>query len=284
VVVNSVVLLYRSINGLYFGAISLNSTLRGKAGKRTHGRAVIEGRNMRRDLKKRRKLAARKSLTRLRGSPVKRLAALEEKLESFAGRLLYVERNLGINFQPEEIQKRPGPSPKIPDDVLFETRDALIDWLEYHWPDLRVLMQSGRARTKKNFETDLRLTEGSGQPWSPIVRNFVNEASQLAKFLRSERFKRAPPRGTVLAALKGQFEDEKRRKAANRLPTRQIANAMAGVPSLKWRTSLDKCSRNPSRMVVGRRTEEYYRNLYAGSTPIEVAERPVASETVPKPD
>jgi hypothetical protein len=279
-----VVLLYRSINGLYFGAISLNSTLGGKAGNRTHGRAAIEARNMRRDLKKRRKLAARKSLTRLTGSPVKRLADLEERIENLAGRLFYVEQNLGINFQHAEIQKRPGPSPKLPDDVLFETRDALIDWLEYHWPDLRVLMLSAREKTGIKFETALRLTEGSGQPWSPIVRNFVNEASRLAKFLRSERFKKTPPRGTVMAALKGKFEDEKRRKAANRLPTRQIANAMAGVPSLEWRTSLDKCSRKPSRMFVGRRTEEYYRNLYEVSTPIEAAESPVAPENVPKPD
>ena len=37
---------------------------------------------------------------------------------------------------------------------------------------------------------------------------------------------------------------------------------MAGVPKLKWRTSLDKCSENPSTARVGYNTEIYYQTQF----------------------
>ena len=67
-----------------------------------------------------------------------------------------------------------------------------------------------------------------------------------------------PPKKTVTDALRP-FDSEQRKRAANRLPTRQIANAMAGVPKLKWRTSLDKCSERPSSYRVGHNAAGHYR-------------------------
>jgi len=81
-------------------------------------------------------------------------------------------------------------------------------------------------------------------------------------FLHSEKFKKKPPRKTVLDALNLPLEDEKRKRAANRLPTRQIANAMAGVPKLSWRTSMDRCSKNPCRYLVTLSTAQHYRAMY----------------------
>jgi hypothetical protein len=149
---------------------------------------------------------------------------------------------------------------------------------------LRAHIVAASRKKGKDIETVLRLSERPEQPWSPIVRNFVDHAPDLVNFLRSHRFNRTPPRGTVIAALKGKFENEKRWKAANRLPTRQIANAMAGVPSLGWRTSLDKCTWNPSPMLVGKRTEGYYRKVYRIPEPRKPVRSAVPPEMVPKPD
>ena len=103
------------------------------------------------------------------------------------------------------------------------------------------------------------------------MRAFIGSAPQLADFIRSDRFRKKPPKLTVTAALNRGYEDPKRMKSAARLPTRQIANGMAGVPRLDWRTSLDRCSANPSRMLVGKRTEEYYREVYGIPGPQKLA-------------
>jgi hypothetical protein len=76
--------------------------------------------------------------------------------------------------------------------------------------------------------------------------------------LRREKFRRKPPKKTVTDAL-ALYQSEKRQRAANRLPTRQIANAMAGVPKLKWHTSLDKCSEQAYAARVGYNATMYYR-------------------------
>jgi hypothetical protein len=63
-------------------------------------------------------------------------------------------------------------------------------------------------------------------------------------------------------ALNRPAEDAKRKRAANRLPTRQIANAMAGVPKLRWRTSLDRCSENPCSYEVAPDTDHRHRAIF----------------------
>ena len=96
-------------------------------------------------------------------------------------------------------------------------------------------------------------------PWQS---RFLAHPAMLLDFLQSKKFRTKPPRKTVIDALNRRAEDEKRKRAANRLPTRQIANAMAGVPTLKWRTSLDKCSENPSGYVVAFNTDRHYRAMF----------------------
>ena len=57
-------------------------------------------------------------------------------------------------------------------------------------------------------------------------------------------------------------DDDIRKRAANHFPARQIANAMAGVPDISWRRSLDHCSANPSTIPVDIITDLYFRELY----------------------
>jgi hypothetical protein len=87
----------------------------------------------------------------------------------------------------------------------------------------------------------------------------VGHPAKLLDFLRSKKFRIKLPKKTVVDALS--LDGERRKRAANRLPTRQIANAMAGVPKVKWRTSLDKCSKHPSAYRVGHNAAAHYRAI-----------------------
>ena len=46
-----------------------------------------------------------------------------------------------------------------------------------------------------------------------------------------------------------------------------IANAMAGVPDVAWRTSLDRCNAQPSATFIALNLDMYYRELLNIPTP-----------------
>ena len=96
-------------------------------------------------------------------------------------------------------------------------------------------------------------------PWQS---RFLAHPAVLLNFLRSNRFKKRPPQKTIRDALNRPAEDARRKRAANRFPTRQIANAMAGVPKLRWRTSLDRCSTNPCSYPIAISTDRHYRAMF----------------------
>jgi len=240
---------------------------------------------MRRMREKKRKLTASKSPPRLTSIAKNRLTSLEEKVIELEARLQYVETNLGIDtlIPEEKPEKRRGPLP-FPDEILFETRDRYVDWLEYNWPELRPRLFAAIEKGTAQMEEALKWCAGAEEQWTPTVRALIGTAPQLADYVRSDRLRKRPPKLTVTAALNRGYEDPKRMKSAARLPTRQIANAMAGVPSLDWRTSLDRCSANPSRLLVGKKTEEYYRELYGIPAPKRIQRLSETSESVPKSD
>jgi hypothetical protein len=91
-------------------------------------------------------------------------------------------------------------------------------------------------------------------------KKVVGHPAKLWEFLHDNKFRRKPPKKTVRDARR-LYHSEQRDRAANRLPTRQIANALVGVPQLKWRTSLDKCLKSPSSYSVGYNTATYYRTI-----------------------
>jgi hypothetical protein len=142
----------------------------------------------------------------------------------------------------------------------LHNRDALVNWLEANWP-----MIAGSLRTAKNalelgvvFE-GVAETEQLQPPWQST---FLAHPAELLDFLRSKKFKIKPPKSTALAARNRPYDDERRKRAANRLPSRQIANAMAGVPKLKWRTSLDLCQNKPSDLKIAGNAVQHYRRTY----------------------
>ena len=235
---------------------------------------------MRRTPRKAKKLTAQKIKGGLTRSCQERLASLEDQVRRLESRLVYVELNLGIQVYPEKVQKKPGPTPQISEEDLLDNRDRFIGWLEARWSDLRPKLL-GAANTKQVSEALLSVAAPE-ESHDYYVKRILDGAGALWQFLHSRRFHRKPSKRAVVDALREEYDDPKRMKAAAQLPTRQIANAMAGVPQIGWRTSLDRCSKTPARIVVGRKTEDYYRALYGIPIPKRVANRANPSGSVPE--
>jgi hypothetical protein len=157
-------------------------------------------------------------------------------------------------------QHHPGPREKMDETELLHNRDNLVDWLEKYWPKIvNSLLAAKYPRDVARAFSQVVAEQDSRQEWQ---NRFLAYPADLLDFLKSEKFRVKPPRKTVADAL-NHLGTEKRPLAANRLPTRQIANAMAGVPKLKWRTSLDKCSKSPSSFRVGYNTATHYRKVFS---------------------
>lgn len=190
------------------------------------------------------------------------VARLEARVEQTP-----VETNdvsIGIPAQVLEVidgvgKRRPGPDTKIDDTELLLNRDNLVQWLEEHWPQIAIplLIAQNPERTATVLTTIAKPCE-IRPDWQSAI---IHHSTELQEFLKSEKFRRKSPRKTVVDAL-APYQSERRQQAANRLPTRQIANAMAGVPKIKWRTSLDKCSEIPCSYRVCDITAKYYRQVF----------------------
>ncbi len=181
---------------------------------------------------------------------------------------------------PVERKKR-GRKEKISDAVLFNGRDGLILWLERAWPWLKDRLF--KASTPEQLEAILEAIAdepGSRPDWQ---ERLLQNAGELFDFIRHEKFRKSELLSvTVTDALTLPCNDEIRRRAANQFPTRQIANAMAGVPDISWSRSLDRCYANPSTTYFSQTTEMYYREMYGMPMP-EERELMGQSAPVPKP-
>jgi hypothetical protein len=165
----------------------------------------------------------------------------------------------GEQEKPED-RKRTGPKEKIDDYDLLHTRNLMISWLESIWPAIVDQLEKARhPRHVRALFEEYAVQRDSRPGWQT---RFMKKPGALIKFLWSDRYGKTLSRATVVHALTLPFDDERRAQAANRLPTRRIANAMAGVPDLQWRTSFDKCSQRPSQARVAPNTEFYYRRQY----------------------
>jgi hypothetical protein len=224
----------------------------------THGRTEKTGVNMR---KKRKGTLLTRTLKKSGKSLESRIASLEVRVAELEEEVRFVSGDVpyfGGETDAEE-KKKPGPSKSIPDAELLRNRDGLVYWLEENWP--RIIQPLLAARNPRQLQAVLKQIARPPDIRPPWQNRFVGHPVKLLDFLRSDKFRIKPPKKTVVGAL-GVNDTERRQRAANRLPTRQIANAMAGVPRLKWRTSLDKCSRNPSSSSVAQNTDKYYRAMF----------------------
>jgi hypothetical protein len=191
-------------------------------------------------------------------------------------------------FGDEEIidteKKKSGAKQKISDEDLFCYRDGLIQWLEPIWPWMvNRLLAAGNPEDIRPLLEAVAETPELRPDWQ---RRLLQNVAAFFEFLWDERFRKTLPKATVADALNLSWEDERRKRAANQLPTRQIANAMAGVPEIAWRTSLDRCSEQPAEPLIALNLDMYYRdefdipalhnrNLTGSSCPVPKSLQPV---------
>jgi hypothetical protein len=160
-----------------------------------------------------------------------------------------------------EKKMKPGVKERIEDADLFKYRDGLTLWLEAYWPWMENRLYSassaeevGAILEAVSEEPDLR------RDWQ---KRLLPNPAALFDFIYDERFRKTKlPKATVKDALTLPLDDDRRRRAANQFPARQIANAMAGVPDIGWRRSLDRCSANPSGAYIVINMDLHYRELY----------------------
>jgi hypothetical protein len=184
-----------------------------------------------------------------------RVAAMQEEIDRASGATPAWFREA----MDAATKKHPGPRQKMDQTELVLNRDNLVVWLEEHWP--KVVKPLLAARNPRQVAAVLRPIATAREIRPEWQKRMVGHPAKLLDFLRSDKFRIRPPMKTVVDALCA-LDVEKRKRAANRLPARQIANAMAGVPKIKWRTSLDKCSERPSAYSVGHNTTEHYRGMF----------------------
>jgi hypothetical protein len=217
-----------------------------------------------------------------------RMKALEEEVLALKERVASLEVNLepglvGPSISPNDSRR--GPKPKITDSELLSYRDGLVLWFELIWPkigsqlctasttkEILSLLEAGFREHAPAEQKNCSVLERTDLCLRPFERRLLEHPEALLEFLTSgptdanpanlPRFHGKPPKQAVVDALNRPWRDPARWKAAARLPTRQVANAMAGVPDLDWRTSLDRCTRIPSELMVGMETEQHYRKLF----------------------
>jgi hypothetical protein len=222
----------------------------------THGRKPKMGVNSR----SKKFSAPSEDHVQTRGNSLKsRIASLEAQVKQIQEESDSVSRGVPAQVLRaiEGIgKKQRGPGNKMDDTELLLNRDNLVQWLEEHWPKIvKPLLTAKNPREIIAVLGPIAAPLDIRPTWQIAV---INNPAELLQFLRSEKFRRKPPTKTTTDAL-ALCKSDKRQRAANRLPTRQIANALAGIPKLKWRTSFDKCSKIPCSYKVSDKTATHYR-------------------------
>jgi hypothetical protein len=118
------------------------------------------------------------------------------------------------------VKRGKGRRPKLEPEEVLQRRDRLTNWMEQNWPFLSVALRAARnsqEAVEAMTVAKIRMP-GVFQSWFYADPQKYEEA--LWQFLQSRRFNGNP---------------------------RNLAGAMAGLPELSWKRSLDICSTHPSK-------------------------------------
>jgi hypothetical protein len=128
----------------------------------------------------------------------------------------------GVSAPVESVEtpSKRGRPPLVPRDQLAWRRDELINFIEVRWPDL--LRHMKRPKSIDDLLEAIKNASPGAQTNWPYL-HLKENVGKLWKFLSSDRYTGEP---------------------------RQIAYAMAGVPDMEWRSSLNACTKCPSRLPI----------------------------------
>ncbi len=179
-------------------------------------------------------------------------AGIEERLAAIEKRLAELEAvvRAGGQFQfvpaafPKARRRRAG----LLDHELRSRRDNLYEYCSFHWPELTLVIAKAKSAEDLKAYLEFGFTSTDTR-YAEAAMRLITNASALFAFKRSGRYHGDPI---------------------------QVANALAGIPELKWRTSWNRCSSIPPiirahprsfRDRLRRRFTERFRELIRAKRP-----------------
>lgn len=128
-----------------------------------------------------------------------------------------------------------GPAPALSQEQLLHRRESIIDFLEFYWPELRIpFMTKSRAAIHRLL--DQFATSHSAPSYQAAASELHGKVDQLIEFLNSAEWNGDP---------------------------RLAASAMAGIPEIRWTTSLRYCRKLPTDSAIGiRALRDYLRRNF----------------------
>lgn len=195
------------------------------------------------------------------------ISALTNRVQQLEQRVEKLESVTGI-LAPEwltshpDVRGKPGPKPALQLDTILYRRDRIIRTLEDNWPRIE--------RGLLGTTTDEQIRE----TLSPYLETDTDLKGRLDFQGLSTQLIRTPirekPRSTIFQSFRQ--DGERAFQRLNRLPSRILANALAGVPELSVRRSYDICASHPSINVVGLNIWIHYAKKYPDVCPIPIWE------------
>ena len=152
---------------------------------------------------------------------------------------------------PQPVKPGMGRKRKLEQEELLKRRDQLSNWVEQDWPFLSVELRKAKNSDDALAAIFASKERGPAVMQPPFYREPEKHKEQLWEFLESGRLSGNP---------------------------RNLAGAMAGLPELSWKRSLDICQQNPCLFPLAqqawpdfmrRKFPDRLRELYAVATPAD---------------
>jgi len=155
------------------------------------------------------------------------LAMLREIVGKYLERYPLVDSETGeplLDFDPRDtesfrnrpVKPKPGRPFELEDDRLKARRDRMLQWLTVLANRVEPALNIARSAKELQQQLDLHLPNRDGDETFQRLKH--DGCKVLWSFLQSRRWTRKP---------------------------KQMADAMAGVPEIAWRTSIDRCAKLP---------------------------------------
>lgn len=166
-------------------------------------------------------------------SPEIRINQLTERINALEAiiRQRFGDDALSIQLEQEvnPPSKKRGPAPTVSKEHRYYRREAIIDLLEFYWPEFRVpFRQKNQNAIRRLLAEYSRPDNGS---YASTAKVLFENIDQLMEFLNCKEWNGDP---------------------------RLAASAMAGVPDIRWTTSLRKCRGIPTDRAIGVRALRDY--------------------------
>jgi len=149
------------------------------------------------------------------------ISNLQERVSRLEGEVF----GTGVYPLAPSVTPRRGRSPSLETNELLKRRDQITYWLEQNWPFLSLALR----KAVNADQAICAILEARKRIPSVMQSPFYNGPEKYAEalwdFIRSGRFHGSP---------------------------RNLAGSMAGMPELKWRSSLDICLQHPCELPLAR--------------------------------